>query len=90
MATEEQPINRRWGAAPVLLALVMLLMAGAACAFNAPDRLNEGQGTRDKPVAARKFAKTPHYEVRALSVVRPSMCRLKARAARTRTSQANI
>jgi len=71
MATEARPIKRRWGATPVLLALVMLLVAGAACAFNAPDRLNEGQGTRDKPVPARKFAKTPQYDVRALSVVRP-------------------
>jgi hypothetical protein len=34
----------------VLLVVVMLVTAGAACALNAPDRLNEGRGTRENPV----------------------------------------
>jgi len=63
--------KQRWGAAPVLLVVVMLVTAGAACALNAPDRLNEGRGTRENPVPARVFAKTTQYDVRALSVLRP-------------------
>ena len=64
-------IKRWWGAAPALLVAGMMLAAAAACAFNSPDRLNDGRGTRERPVPARVFAKTPQYEVRALSVLRP-------------------
>lgn len=63
--------KQRWKAAPVVFVAGILLAAAAACAFNAPDRLNDGRGTRDNPVPARVFAKTPSYEVRALSVLRP-------------------
>ncbi|NLE50808.1 MAG: hypothetical protein GX613_05320 [Chloroflexi bacterium] len=63
--------KQRWSVAPVLLVLTALLAAGAACALNSPDRLNEGRGTRDNPVPARVFAKTTQYDVRALSVLRP-------------------
>jgi len=64
-------MKRRWEMLPVILVAVMLLAAGTACALTAPDRLNEGRGTRENPVPARTFAKTTQYEIRALSVIRP-------------------
>jgi len=64
-------LRHRQSVGPALLVLALLLAASAACAFSAPDRLNEGKGTRSDPVPARKFAKTTQYDVRALSVVRP-------------------
>jgi len=60
---------RRWIFAS--FAFTMLLLGALACSFQTPENLNEGRGTREKPVPAREYAKTTDYDVRAMSVVRP-------------------
>jgi hypothetical protein len=51
------------------LALIFLIPGAMACALISAEALNDGKGTRDVPVPARVYAKTTHYEVRALNVV---------------------
>jgi len=55
----------------VLGMLIMLVLASLACMQASAGALNEGQGTRDNPIAPRKFARTGDYEIRALSTIRP-------------------
>jgi hypothetical protein len=55
-----------------LLALICLLLATMACVLiSAPEELNDGKGTRERPVPARQYAKTLDYEVVALNVEWP-------------------
>lgn len=55
---------------PALLVGMLLVISGMACTvFSSPGALNEGQGTRDDPVAVHIYAKTIEFDVRALSVV---------------------
>lgn len=49
--------------------VLMLLASGLACASESATVLNEGKGTREDPIAARKYAKAASFEVRALSVI---------------------
>jgi hypothetical protein len=50
---------------------MMLAVSALACMQQNAEVLNKGQGTRDDPVAARQYAHTTTYDVRAMNVVRP-------------------
>ena len=58
------------GRLSMMLVFISVLATALACA-QSPAGLNQGRGTRDNPIAARSYAKTTSYEVRAQSVVRP-------------------
>jgi len=55
----------------IKLLILMLLLASMACTLFSAESLNDGRGTREKPVPARVYAKTTSYNVRALSLVWP-------------------
>lgn len=63
----------RQGKQPALVMVVAaLLLAILACSGTPASSLNEGRGTRNDPVPARRYTRTTEYEVRVLTVVRPS------------------
>jgi len=66
------------------LSLVSLLLATMACVlFASPAELNDGKGTRERPVPARQYAKTLDYGVTALNAVWPPQDKETSLAAET-------